>query len=73
MICQEKYQLDLLYDRQTWPVRYMLVVLAMYSGLRVVEIADLKVCDFYFSRNYPYLIVRNGKGGKKRMHWRRRE
>jgi integrase len=51
----------------------MLVVLAMYSGLRVVEIADLKVCDFYFSRNYPYLIVRNGKGGKKRMHWRRRE
>jgi hypothetical protein len=51
MICQEKYQLDLLYDRQTWPVRYMLVVLAMYSGLRVAEIADLKVGDFYLSRN----------------------
>lgn len=64
--CQEKNQLDLLNGRQTWPVRNMLVVLAMYSGLRVAEIADLKVGDLYLSGNDPYLIVRNGKGGKKR-------
>jgi len=64
--CQDLSELDLLHGRQTWPIRYMLVVLAMYSGLRVAEIAALKIGDLSLSGNDPYLIVRNGKGGKKR-------
>lgn len=64
--CQNLNELDLLHGRQTWPIRYMLVVLAMYSGLRVAEIAALKIGDLSLSGNDPYLIVRHGKGGKKR-------
>ena len=64
--CLERSELDLLHGRQTWPIRYMLVDLAMYSGLRVAEIASLKVSDLYLQGSDPYLIVRHGKGGKKR-------
>ena len=64
--CKDLSDLDLLHGRQTWPIRYMLVVLAMYSGLRVAEIAALKISDLCLTGNDPYLIVRNGKGGKRR-------
>lgn len=64
--CQDHNELDLLHGRQTWPIRYILVVLALYSGLRVAEIAALKIGDLSLSGNDPYLIVRNGKGGRKR-------
>lgn len=63
--CIERAQLDLLKGRQTWPIRYMLIDLALYSGLRVAEIAALKIRDLSLQGD-PYLIVRNGKGGKKR-------
>ena len=52
--------------RMTWPVRYMLVHLAMYSGLRVSEIASLRIEDVYLTTKPAYLYVRNGKGEKDR-------
>lgn len=52
--------------RQTWIKRYMLVHLAMYSGLRVAEIANLKIHDLKLRVKDPYIKVTNGKGGKDR-------
>jgi site-specific recombinase XerD len=52
--------------RMTWPVRYMLVHLAMYSGLRVSEIAKLRMQDVKVSAKPPYIFVLNGKRGKSR-------
>ena len=64
--CRDKSELDLLHGRETWIKRYMLVDLALFSGLRVAEIANLKIGDIELSTKDPYLIVRNGKRGKKR-------
>jgi integrase len=44
----------------------MLVDLALYSGLRVSEMAALKVGDISFKEPEPYIIARHGKGNKKR-------
>lgn len=63
---REHAELDLIKGRQTWPVRYMLIDLALYSGLRVGEMAALKVADISFKEPDPYIIVRHGKGNKKR-------
>ncbi|MDP2045110.1 MAG: hypothetical protein Q8L00_02740, partial [Deltaproteobacteria bacterium] len=41
--CEELADLDLLKGRQTWVTRHMLVALALRSGLRVSEIAALKI------------------------------
>jgi site-specific recombinase XerD len=57
---------DLMRGNTTWPVRYMLVDLVMHTGLRVAEIAALKIEDINLQEPDPFLIVRNGKGGKKR-------
>jgi len=65
-ISKEKSEFDLLKGRKSWVVRFMLVDLALYTGLRVSEIASLKISDLYLNGNDPYLIVRKGKGGKKR-------
>ena len=64
--CREHSELDLLKGRQTWPVRYILIDLALYSGLRVAEMAALKIGDLIFQEPDPYIIVRHGKGNKKR-------
>ena len=65
--CRDKAELDLMKGRTTWPVRYMLVNLALYSGLRVSEIAELKIKDLYLDNvDDPYFNVRCGKGGKSR-------
>ncbi len=64
--CKDKHELDLLHGRETWVKRYMLVDLALFSGLRVAEIANLKIGDIELSTKDPYLIVRKGKRGKKR-------
>jgi len=64
--CRDKFELDLLHGRETWVKRYMLVDLALYSGLRVSEIANLKIGDLELTTKDPYLIVRKGKRGKKR-------
>lgn len=65
-VCKDKAELDLLHGRETWPKRYMLVDLALFTGLRVSEIAALKIGDINLSSKDPYLIVRNGKRGKRR-------
>ena len=65
-ICKERAELDIIKGRQTWPIRYMLVDLALYSGLRVSEMAALKVGDLVFNESDPFIIVRHGKGNKKR-------
>lgn len=50
------------------PVRdYLLVHLAVATGLRVSEISDLNCGDIYPDRKAGYLIVRKGKGNKKRI------
>jgi len=64
--CRDKSELDLLHGRETWIKRYMLVDLALFSGLRVAEITNLKIGDIQLTSKDPYLIVRKGKRGKKR-------
>ena len=64
--CKDKAELDLLHGRETWIKRYMLVDLALFTGLRVAEIANLTIGDINIKAKDPYLIVRNGKRGKKR-------
>ena len=64
--CRDKAELDLLHGRKTWVKRYMLVNLALFSGLRIAEIATLKIGDIESTTKDPYLIVRKGKRGKKR-------
>ena len=65
--CREKAELDLMKGRITWIARNMLVNLALYSGLRVSEIAKLKIQDLnLYNVKDPYLFVRNGKRKKPR-------
>lgn len=65
--CREHSELDIQKGRQIWPVRFMLIDLALYSGLRVAEIAALKIRDLVLGEADPFLIVRHGKGDKKRI------
>ena len=64
--CRDKAELDLLHGRETWVKRYMLVDLVLFSGLRVAEVANLKIGDIELTTKDPYLIVRKGKRSKKR-------
>jgi site-specific recombinase XerD len=49
-------------------VRNWLVIdLALSTGLRVQEITDLKCGDIFVADNKSSLVVRNGKGGKTRV------
>ncbi len=63
--CEEKAIVDLVKGRKTWVTRYMLVHLALNSGLRVSELARLKIDDLHLTGKDHYLIVQKGKGGKK--------
>jgi len=57
----------LLYNHTT-PVRdYFLIHLALATGLRVMEIAQLNCGDIYIDGDIGSLIVRKGKCGKKRL------
>jgi len=50
------------------PVKdWFLVCVAIESGLRVQEIADLSCGDFHVDGDCGAVLVRNGKGGKKRI------
>jgi site-specific recombinase XerD len=64
-VCEEQADLDLLKGRQTWVTRHMLVALALRSGLRVAEIAALKMGDIHLTGKDTYLKVM-GKGHKPR-------
>jgi integrase len=63
--CKKEARVDYSAERSTWISRYMLIHLALNSGLRVSEIASLKINDLHFSSKENYLIV-CGKRGKKR-------
>jgi site-specific recombinase XerD len=63
---EEKEIIDKTKGRKTWLYRYMLVHLALYSGLRVGEIAELKHGDINLNTKAPFIHVRKGKGNKNR-------
>ena len=63
---EEKAIVDVAKGRQTWPVRWMLVHLAMHSGLRVSELADLTMQDIKHREKDVYLFVSSGKRNKAR-------
>ena len=65
--CRDQSELDLLHGRRIWVVRYMLIDLAFYSGLRVAEMAALKISDIRLKDEMPCLVVRHGKGDRKRF------
>jgi integrase/recombinase XerC len=46
---------------------YFIVDLALSTGLRVAEIAALNLSDIFLQERFCALLVRNGKGGKKRL------
>lgn len=41
--------------------------LGLFTGLRVEEMVDLKIKDILINNSYASVVVRNGKGGKKRI------
>ena len=50
------------------PVRdYFIIDLALSTGLRVMEIAQLNCGDIFIDSKMPAVFVRNGKGKRKRM------
>jgi len=50
------------------PIRdWMIVDLALNTGLRVQEVSDLKVENLHLEYNQSALTVQNGKGGKRRF------
>ena len=50
------------------PVRDALIIeLALGTGLRVSEMANLKIEDLYLKRGQSSIYVKNGKGGKDRV------
>jgi len=54
-------------DRRTNPVRdWAILHVALDSGLRVSEICSLRIRDVILDTAHASLIVRDGKGGKKR-------
>lgn len=66
LTCQQRADLDVGLGKRTWPQRYMLVRLTLGSGLRVSEVAALKLADIHLSDREAFLVVQKGKGGKKR-------
>lgn len=46
---------------------YFLIHLVLATGLRVMEVAALNCGDIFCSERVSYLIVKKGKGGKRRI------
>ena len=51
--CKDKAELDLFHGRETWIKRYMLVDLALFTGLRVAEITYLTIGDINLKAKDP--------------------
>lgn len=64
--CKREAKTDLSEQRRKWVNRYMLTHLALNSGLRVSEIAALKIADVNLNGKENYLFVQFGKGKRKR-------
>ncbi len=58
---------DIKHGRATGVVRWAVVDVALTAGLRVAEIAALKVQDVHLTGRQPNLTVRHGKGDRKRV------
>ncbi len=64
--CRDRAEQALAANRKR-PVRdWAILHVALDSGLRVSEICDLQIRDVILDRDHASLIVRDGKGGKKR-------
>ena len=63
---EEKAIVDLAKGRSTWVHRWMLVDLALFSGLRVSEIRKLRFKDIHLTKTEKVLYVRDGKGDNPR-------
>jgi integrase len=61
---EEKAIVDLAKGRSTWVRRWMLVDLALFSGLRVFEISALTIGDLRLNGSEKLISIRKGKGGK---------
>ncbi len=61
---EERAIVDLAKGRKTWVRRWILVDLALFSGLRVSEIANLTIGDLRLNGSEKLIYVKNGKGGK---------
>ncbi len=64
-VIEAKARTDLEHGRTTWPRFWMALDLALGAGLRVSEIASLRVGNLYLNNREPRLRV-TGKGGKER-------
>lgn len=64
---KERAELDMIKGRKTWPVRHALIDLALYSGLRVSEIAALTIGDLRLNAKDPHIMVYGGKGNRTRV------
>lgn len=62
---EEKAIVDVQKGRTTWPRFWMLIDLAINSGMRVSELAGLKIGGIYLNAREPRLYV-HGKGDKFR-------
>ncbi|MCP4396998.1 MAG: tyrosine-type recombinase/integrase, partial [bacterium] len=46
---------------------FFIIDLGLSTGLRVMEMAALKCGDLFLEHSVPFLLVRKGKGGKRRI------
>lgn len=46
-----------------------MIELGLYAGLRVQEMSSLKIRDLIIHGNHSSIVVREGKGGKRRDVW----
>ena len=67
--CAEQAELDLLHGRKAWVTRRALIYLALFSGLRVQEIANLEIADIHLKKDESYIVVHHGKRNKTRTVW----
>jgi site-specific recombinase XerD len=65
-VCEGRASADREKGRLTWPRVWAVVHTGLESGLRVSELKGLDCGDLFLKNGEPYLIVRNGKGGKTR-------
>src|SRR3989344_4745022 len=54
-------------NKKTRVMDWILVEIGLFAGLRVEEMANLKCSDLLIRDNQSSVIVRKGKGGRKRI------
>jgi site-specific recombinase XerD len=48
---------------------WFVIELGLFTGLRVEEMTELKIKDILIDNHHASIVVREGKGGKKRTVW----